>query len=145
MNNAEERRAARLILLDSTGRILLFRHARRNGETFWAPPGGGLETGETFELAALREASEELGLVYCSVKFLWENNTEFVYIDRPVCQREQYFLIEGPLSGLLFNVRSTHEREGIVETKWWTIGDLEATKEPVFPEDLAPQLKAISI
>jgi hypothetical protein len=54
------RRAARLIALDAADRILLLQYARPNGEKFWATPGGGLEPGETFEMAAAREAAEEL-------------------------------------------------------------------------------------
>ena len=56
------RRASRLILLDSQRRVLLLLHAGTNGESFWSPPGGGLETGETFEQAARREAMEETGI-----------------------------------------------------------------------------------
>jgi hypothetical protein len=38
-------------------------------------------------------------------------------------------------------VQTTHDREGILETKWWTIADLESTREPVFPEGLASELR----
>lgn len=62
MMEPDLRRASRLILLDGQRRVLLFRHARTNGADFWAPPGGGLESGETFEQAACREACEELGI-----------------------------------------------------------------------------------
>lgn len=139
----ERRRASRLIVLDQEGRILLFRHRRKTGETFWAPPGGGLEAdeGETFEQAALREAFEELGLRPPGIAFLWERVTDFIYIDRPVRQQERFFRVEGDLSGLLSNVEGTHREEGILETKWWTLAELESTQEVIFPEGLATELR----
>ena len=79
MTEPDLRRASRLILLDEQRRVLLFRHAGTNGRTFWAPPGGGVENGETFEQAAWREAYEELGLTSFTLKRVWERTTDFVY------------------------------------------------------------------
>ena len=87
MNAPAFRRASRLNVIDSQGRKLLFRHARHNEQMFWATPGGGLEPGETFEHAALREAGEELGITRLAITFLWEQMTDFVYIDRLVPSR----------------------------------------------------------
>jgi ADP-ribose pyrophosphatase YjhB (NUDIX family) len=138
------RRSARLIVLDQEGKVLLFRHARSNGESFWAPPGGGLEDGETFEDAAGREAWEELGAAGVTLRFLWERMTDFIYFDHPVHQQERFFLMEGSLPGLLVGVQGVHEREGILEMRWWDRAELESTKEPVFPEELAAELMKIS-
>jgi 8-oxo-dGTP pyrophosphatase MutT (NUDIX family) len=144
MRELTHRRAARIIVLDQHGRVLLFRHARSNGESFWAPPGGGLEDGETFEDAAVREAWEELGAAAVTLRFLWERVTDFVYFDHPVHQQERFFLMEGSLPGLLVDVRGVHEREGILEMRWWDRTELESTKELVFPEELATKLRKIS-
>src|SRR5580658_2706794 len=63
------RLSARLLVLDPSGRILLFRFVHRNGaltgQDYWATPGGGVEDGETFEQAAIfpRRASA-VGLRY---------------------------------------------------------------------------------
>jgi 8-oxo-dGTP diphosphatase len=143
MKEPVQRRASRLILLDSERRVLLFRHARDNGETFWALPGGGLESGETFEQAALREASEELGVTGFPMRRLWERMTDFVYLDKLVIQRECFFLIKGKLPGLSYGVRKVHEQEGILEVRWWSITELESTSASVFPEELASELRKI--
>ena len=55
-----------MLVLDPTGCLLLFRfvhkHGALAGHAFWATPGGGLEPGETFAEAAIRELKEETGI-----------------------------------------------------------------------------------
>ncbi|MEU9247459.1 NUDIX domain-containing protein [Streptomyces sp. NPDC048385] len=52
------RPGAGLILSDGAGRVLLMR---RSGEGTWGIPGGGVEPGEAWSAAALRECREETG------------------------------------------------------------------------------------
>jgi len=144
MTERDWRRASRLILLDGQRRVLLFRHAGTNGDAFWAPPGGGLENGETFEQAAWREASEELGLTRFTLKRVWEHVTDFVYIDHPVRQHEWFFLIEGEVPTISSDVEKVHKQEGILEMRWWTTAEIESTTEPLFPEALASELTKLS-
>jgi 8-oxo-dGTP pyrophosphatase MutT (NUDIX family) len=107
------------------------------------PPGGGLEGKETFEEAAQREAREELGVTRFTLKRLWQRETNFVYIDRPVDQQEWFFLVEGDLPIISNAVEKIHSEEGILEVRWWTIVELELTEDAVFPEDLDSELGKI--
>jgi 8-oxo-dGTP diphosphatase len=43
---------------------------------YWCPPSGRIESGETQELAAVREVAEELGLVAKPVAKVWECPTD---------------------------------------------------------------------
>jgi ADP-ribose pyrophosphatase YjhB (NUDIX family) len=133
-----------LIVLDVLGRVLLFRHARQSGRNFWAPPGGGVEDDETFEHAASREAFEELGAANVQLRFLWENTVDFVHIGRPVRQREQFFLASGiTQTAPAAEVAEVRAREGILEARWWTLTELDAATDAVFPEDLVARLRAV--
>jgi 8-oxo-dGTP diphosphatase len=141
MNEPKQRRAARLIVLDGQGRLLLFRYAWKPGESFWATPGGSLEGDETFEQAALREAKEELGVTGASLTSLWERTADFMYRNQPIRQQEKFYLISPNLPLLLVGVDDAHAREGILESRWWTRAALSATEETIFPEDLVARLK----
>ena len=63
------RRSARLLIIEPAGRVLLVRFVFKKGalagEDYWATPGGGVEEGETFEQAAIRELREETGIRVC--------------------------------------------------------------------------------
>lgn len=56
------RRAARAILIDGQGRLVLIKRTKPGQEPYWTAPGGGVEDSDSSVEAALyRELSEELG------------------------------------------------------------------------------------
>jgi ADP-ribose pyrophosphatase YjhB (NUDIX family) len=137
------RTAARLLLLDDQQRVLLFRHGDGHGREFWATPGGGVEPGETLEQAARREALEELGASDVQLTLLWSGQSEFMFAKSRVLQVETFFLVRGCLAVPGGDVvAALHERERILEMRWWTIDEIEGTVEVLFPIDLAARVKA---
>lgn len=136
------RRAARLVAVDRDNRVLLFRYRPPAGAEFWATPGGGAINDESFEQAAEREASEELGLKEIRIEPLWERVTDFLWGEQKIRQHEKYFLLRLEPQEFAAEVRETHHQENIVEARWWTLPEIESSAELIFPEDLATRMRS---
>ena len=136
----EERSCARLLVLDSEGRVLLFRHRDPTGVPFWATPGGGLEPGETFEDAARREALEELGAAPSALRPAGDRDVTFPWGNRIVVQAERYFLATIDPGHISFG--AAHLEEGVEEVRWWSRAEL-AYDASVRPPDLCERLRAL--
>jgi 8-oxo-dGTP pyrophosphatase MutT (NUDIX family) len=141
-DRTEVRSAARLLLLDSNRRVLLFLHTDGHAREFWATPGGGLEPGESIEQAARREAVEELGAGSIELRLLWTGHSEFPFANRRVSQTETFFLITSHGAILGPETREQHRREGITEVRWWTLDEIDAAEQAIYPIDLAARVRA---
>jgi 8-oxo-dGTP diphosphatase len=75
-------------------RLLVVNH-RMNGGTFWAPPGGGLEYGQTIAETLVREFREEVCLKVVPGAFMF--GCEF--ISHPLHAVELFFAVE-PAGGV---------------------------------------------
>jgi 8-oxo-dGTP diphosphatase len=135
------RSAARLIVIDEGGRVLLFRHVVGHDKEFWATPGGGLEPGETAEQAARREAAEELGAREVELAQLWTGHSELLFARQRISQTETFFQVLGHPAILGPEVAETHRREGIVEVRWWSVEEIDRAEEPLFPVDLGDRVR----
>lgn len=87
-----EREAARVVLLDPEGRILLQEFQVDAGRSLWMTPGGGLSPGETREEAAIRELREEVGHTAELGPCIWTRLSEFSFRGIPYRQSERFFL-----------------------------------------------------
>jgi 8-oxo-dGTP diphosphatase len=140
-----ERRTARVLLLDPENRILLMR-GRLPGDPdaprVWFTIGGGIEAGETVLQAAAREIVEETGLADARLgPVVWTG--EAMLHDRkrrPVHFRES-FVVARTEGGILSRAGwQALEREFVDDVRWWTLSELQATAEPVYPEGFAELL-----
>jgi 8-oxo-dGTP diphosphatase len=138
---ARTRLAARLVVVDGGGRVLLFRHVDREGKDFWATPGGGLEPGETEEEAARREAAEELGAREVELQRLWTGHSDLLFARRRVPLIETFFLMTCASAVPGSEVQEVHRREGIVDVRWWPLEEIQQADELLFPLDLADRLR----
>jgi len=137
------RRAARLLVLDESGRVLLFRHAPPGRDAIWATPGGGLEPGESFEDAARRESLEELGAPARTLTAAWEAVNNFTFGSRHIVQHEQYFLVEVDAPVTAPGGLSSHVAEAVDQIRYWSASELSDTSETIRPSDLGERLRAL--
>ncbi|CAL9672535.1 RNA pyrophosphohydrolase (plasmid) [Streptomyces sp. enrichment culture] len=137
------REAARAILLDPDGRVLLLRYDENGG--FWATPGGSLEPGEDGITAMLRELHEELGINEKAVELgvqLAERSKDHLVGGRQVRQVEKYFLVR--VGAAVVDPARASQPDNIREYRWWTVPDLRRAKETVHPSGLADLAVAVT-
>lgn len=137
--------AARLVVLDPDGRVLLLRYddPPPNGP-HWNTPGGGLEPGEDHPSAAARELTEETGWTDVPVgRLLGTGERVFEHGGRLVCQRERHYLVQVPdRARPLGEVATMHRSDGITGWRWWTAPELASTAETVWPLTLGQLIDA---
>jgi 8-oxo-dGTP pyrophosphatase MutT (NUDIX family) len=142
------RPSARLLILDSAGRVLLFHFVHKTGalagQDYWATPGGGLEEGETFEQAAIRELEEETGI---RAKNAGPQVAQRAFVLRlpdgeHVMADERFFLIEAKEGYLSRDGWTTQEAEVMADHRWWSQDELAQTSATVWPQDLLVMLRA---
>ena len=147
-----ERPSSRLLVIDPSNRVLLFRFEHKSGalagQNFWATPGGGLDPGESYEQAACRELLEETGLsVDDPGPMVNQRIVTFQMPDGKVVRAdERFFLIRTDAARTLSTERWTDlEREVMANHHWWSADELLATSEQVWPEDLPDVLVRIGV
>ena len=142
MHRLPAREAARLIVVDAAGSVLLVRYRdhRAPARWYWATPGGAVEPGESLEEAAARELLEETGLRRAVGPRLWRRRFRWESPRGPVEQDETYFLAR--VDEAAPAVRNSSP-EPIEEHRWWSLAALRSTAEVVFPEGLADELARI--
>ncbi len=86
------RSAARVLLVDPRGRVLMVR-LEFEGRSWWIAPGGGVDSGETPEQAAVREVREETGLEDFELgPWVWWREHVFPWDGHVYRQRERFYL-----------------------------------------------------
>ncbi|MDV9175007.1 bifunctional GNAT family N-acetyltransferase/NUDIX hydrolase [Streptomyces sp. W16] len=133
------RHSARVAVLDPTGSVFLFRYDDAETGTFWALPGGGLEGDETSREGALRELREETGWTDLEPgPLLSTREVDLTFAGTPTHQHERIYVTHGPhREPTGTHLSAAHTQDGILAWRWWTREELRATKETVWPAELA--------
>jgi predicted amidohydrolase len=142
------REAVRVLVLDDDTRALLVCFTTELGRaSWWAPPGGGLQAGESHVAAARRELAEELdrsdlvlgpSIGWRTHTFWWDRMTSWV------TQRERWLLCRTSA----FDVADTHvaglRSENITEVRWWSAAEIRDAGVITVPRDLPARLERIA-
>jgi ADP-ribose pyrophosphatase YjhB (NUDIX family) len=142
-----ERRTARVILLNAAHQVLLIRFViERGGQqfVFWATPGGSVEKDETDLDAAHRELAEELALNIGLTGPVHTAASSFEHEGRLVDNIDVFFLGHHEQQGVSLHFKTEAERVAMKDLRWWTLAELETSSETVFPRDLARILRSLA-
>lgn len=141
------RRTARILLVDTEDRLLLFRWIARAGtpeeHAVWLTPGGGVDKGETIPQAAVRELYEETGLVVAEADLGPQIAVTGGYADLGWAKgtfREDYFFLRVEPFTPDTSAFTELERERVVAHRWWPPAELLEPVERVVPFGLVPLL-----
>jgi len=124
------RRGVGIILLNKENKVLVAKRID-NPKNFWQMPQGGVDEGEDFYHAALRELKEETSII--SVKLIKEIENKFTYIlpDHLIGiiwkgkfkgQKQKWFVMRFIGDELEINIKTKHPE--FLDWKWIDLEDL---------------------
>lgn len=122
------KRAGVIIFCKSKDKVLLIKRVKQDMQ-YWVVPGGGVENGESFENAARREISEEIGYfikeLLEGITISKEDSIEKYFV--ALVDHTYHFVIQGEEAK-----RNNESNQYILE--WVTVDELE--KINLLPEKL---------
>jgi len=141
------RNAGRIIVLDDRCRTLLLHcfDPAEPDRRWWAVPGGGLEPGESFADAAVRELHEETGLAVDAARLgepVFEELTDFSFNGLLIHQRNVYFRLQAGHFEPSAVGYDEVERRSTLGTRWWSAAELRQAGESYFPAALPDLIAA---
>ena len=145
------RLAARVLLVDAAGRVLLFQGhdpSRPEAGTWWFTVGGGVDEGETRREAAARELREETGLEFPADALgpvVLERVAEFSLAGTAYQQQEEFFLARVDAHEVDTAGFTHFEESFVLDHRWWERDELRTTTDTVFPADLADLLDRLGV
>ncbi|MGZ6975200.1 MAG: NUDIX hydrolase [Acidimicrobiia bacterium] len=143
-----ERRAARTLLI-ANGHVLLIQGgdpARPEAGRWWLTPGGGVDSDETLPVAAAREVHEETGLTLPPERFgpvVATRVAEFTFDEREFLQSEWFFAVMVERFEPHGDGWEEIEQRALFGYRWWTVEELTATDELVYPLEIAELMQAV--
>jgi len=147
------RPAARVVVLDPQGRVLLFGARLVHLDTppgpvlYWYTPGGQLEPGESVRQAAARELAEEIGLVVDPAALegpVWLRRIVVPLLGVPTDHRETYFALRDVVDEVDVSGQTEIEAYEDQPHRWWSASEIAESDETFAPPALADLLPGLA-
>lgn len=144
----KQRPSARILVMNSDNRLLLFQFAFENGplagNKYWATPGGGTENGGSFKEAVQRELLEETGIGVDVGNEVGQRTAAFqVPSGEYVEADERYFFVRTQCDSISEENQTPLERKYMIKYHWWSLDELHNTSEKIYPEQLFELLEKV--
>jgi 8-oxo-dGTP pyrophosphatase MutT (NUDIX family) len=142
------RNTSRIVLMDPTGAVLLFKTMAPDSSGFsrWITPGGGVDPGETHQQAALRELFEETGRRFTSAgEPVWTYDFE-VRWDQADHDRghAEYFLVRTERFEPTSEFWTAEEHHDVTAWGWFSADEIGTAATPFEPEFLPELVSRLS-
>jgi len=139
--DAIPRAAARVLLVDAAGRVLMLRghDPARPEHRYWFTIGGGLDDGEAPTEGAARELAEETGLRVAPEDLgapVFHETTEFPFDGRWYRQEQDFFLLRVDSWEVDFAGHNAIEQATVDAYHWWSVDELRTATEKFYPDEL---------
>ena len=140
------RRAARILLLDADGRVLLFRFTPADRPPLWATPGGECDAGEDFPEAARRELREETGIDTDCGPQVARRHIDFVTFEgEAVTGEERYFVVRVEDTAIRPHALTPSEQALMLGHRWFAREEIAGWPEVIYPRDLLALLEEVGV
>lgn len=144
------RQVGRVLICNQAGEVFLLR-GKDPGEpdrpAFWFTPGGKIDPGETAQAAAARELQEEVGIaVEPAALGAVIGNEDVTYRFNGVSYRQSgvFFALNHENPRLHAEGLNALEAQTIDIGRWWSLAEIMATEETIYPEHLAEMLAKLA-
>jgi 8-oxo-dGTP pyrophosphatase MutT (NUDIX family) len=140
------RPAARVLVTGPGDTLLLFKFRATEG-LVWLTPGGGVHPGEPVAEAAARELREETGIIADPAELgsmvafsrgLWSADDGQVF-----AADDSYFWLRVADTAVDTSQQEDLERSLILGHRWWTVEELAATSDLVYPIGAAGLMRTL--
>jgi ADP-ribose pyrophosphatase YjhB (NUDIX family) len=141
------RATSRLLVVDQADRVLLMltKAPDTSGFARWITPGGGVDPGEDHRQAAIRELREETGQIITDPGEVVHTEDFAVSWDSAdhTHGHAEFFVVRLPHFEIVDDEWTDDEKVDILESRWWTLDELETTTEPIEPDGLSALVRRL--